>query len=191
MRQTVPAASAPLPMDAYRYRMHSPPFDGTAPMKTMLAALLTSTVLLAAGARAEPAAASPLVGRWTLDVATLPMPPEARPKSVTLAFTQPDEGTWDTRIEILDPDRNRMDSGATLSLDGTPGKVTGSYWADVATARMPAPNVVVIQLAYQGTPSSTRVYSVTADGGTLTETKAFFDRDGTPKLQTTTFTRLP
>lgn len=160
-------------------------------MKTMLAALLTSTVLLAAGVRAEPAATSPLVGRWALDIASLPMPPEARPKSVTLAFTQPDAGTWDTRIEILAPDGGRMDSGATLPLDGTPGKVTGSYWADLATATMPAPNVVVIQLAYQGTPSSTRIYSVAQDGDTLTETKAFFGQDGTPKLQTTTFTRLP
>lgn len=159
-------------------------------MKTMLAALLTSTVLLAADARAE-TAASPLVGRWALDIASLPMPPEARPKSVTLAFAQPDAATWSTQIEIVDPNGGRMDSGATLPLDGTPGKVTGSYWADLATAKMPAPNVVVIQLAYQGTPSSTRIYSVAEDGDTLTETKAFFGQDGTPKLQTTTFTRLP
>ena len=52
-------------------------------------------------------------------------------------------------------------------------------------------DVVVLQLAYLGTPSSTRIYSVTEDGSTLTETKAAFHKDGTPFLQTTTFKRLP
>jgi hypothetical protein len=156
-------------------------------MKTMAAALMTVLALHVAPAFA----ASPLVGRWALDIASLPMPPEARPKSVTLAFAQPDEGTWRTDIEIVAPDGGRMDSAATLTLDGTPGKVTGSYWADVGTAKMPAPNVVVVQLAYQGTPSSTRIYSVSVDGATLTETKAFFGKDGQPILQTTTFKRLP
>jgi hypothetical protein len=156
-------------------------------MKTMFVALLTALVLQATPATAG----SPLVGRWALDLATLPMPPEARPQRVTMEFAQPDAGTWRTHIEIVDPNGGRMESDATLALDGTPGSITGSYWADVGTAKMPAPNVVVLQLAYQGTPSSTRIYSVTEDGSTLTETKAAFRKDGTPFLQTTTFTRLP
>lgn len=156
-------------------------------MKTLSTLLLTALLLHAASAFA----ASPLVGRWALDIASLPMPPDARPKSVTLTFAQPDAGTWQTDIQIVAPDGGKMDSAATLALDGTPGKVTGSYWADVGTAKMPAPNVVVVQLAYQGTPSSTRIYSVSADGATLTETKAFFSKDGQPVLQTTTFKRLP
>lgn len=156
-------------------------------MKTMVAALVVAFALHVVPA----VAASPLVGRWALDIASLPMPPDARPKSVTLTFAQPDAGTWKTDIEIIAPDGGKMDSAATLSLDGTPGKVTGSYWADVGAAKMPAPNVVVVQLAYQGTPSSTRIYSVSDDGATLTETKAFFSKDGQPMLQTTTFKRLP
>lgn len=156
-------------------------------MKTMVAALLVAFALHVVPA----VAASPVVGRWALDIASLPMPPDARPKSVTLTFAQPDSGTWQTDIEIVAPDGGRMDAAATLPLDGTPGKVTGSYWADVGTAKMPAPNVVVVQLAYQGTPSSTRIYSVSDDGATLTETKAFFSKDSQPMLQTTTFKRLP
>ena len=63
-------------------------------MKTLFAALVALLAL-----HATPVfAASPLVGRWALDIASLPMPPEARPKSVTLAFAQPDEGTWRTDI---------------------------------------------------------------------------------------------
>lgn len=156
-------------------------------MKTLSTLLLTALLL-----HAVPVfAASPLVGRWALDIASLSMPPDARPKSVTLTFAQPDAGTWKTDIEIIAPDGGKMDSAATLALDGTPGRVTGSYWADVGTAKMPASNVVVVQLAYQGTPSSTRIYSVSADGATLTETKAFFSKDGQPMLQTTMFKRLP
>ncbi|MEZ0471504.1 hypothetical protein [Luteimonas salinilitoris] len=84
-----------------------------------------------------------------------------------------------------------MHAEATLPLDGTPGPVTGNYWADVSAMKMPAPNVLVMQLVDHGTPASTRIYSVTGDGGTLTETKAFFNKDGNPILQTTTFTRVP
>src|SRR5690606_25690214 len=94
-------------------------------MKTLFTALVALLALHAAPAFA----ASPLVGRWALDIASLPMPPEARPKSVTLTFAQPDDGTWQTGIEIIAPDGGKMDSAATLALDGTPGKVTGSYWA--------------------------------------------------------------
>ena len=156
-------------------------------MKTKSLALLALLALHAA----PTFAASPLIGRWALDVAALPMPPEARPRSVTMEFSQPGDGLWSTHIEIVDPNGGTMDSDATLALDGTPGRITGSYWADVGTARMPAPNVVVLQLAYQGTPSSTRIYSVTEDGSTLTETKAAFHKDGTPFLQTTMFKRMP
>lgn len=48
-----------------------------------------------------------------------------------------------------------------------------------------------MQLADHGTPSSTRIYSVTSDGRRLTETKAFFGKDGSPILHTTIFTRVP
>ncbi|WP_149194518.1 LuxR family transcriptional regulator [Luteimonas suaedae] len=160
-------------------------------MKTMLAGLLAAIVPQAVPAFAESPAASPLAGRWAIDVATLPMPPEARPKSVILDFHDAGGGKWSTRIEIVDHDGGKMHAEATLPLDGTPGPVTGNYWADVSAMKMPAPNVLVVQLVDHGTPASTRVYSVTGDGGTLTETKAFFGKDGRPILQTTTFTRVP
>lgn len=160
-------------------------------MKTMFAALLTVVLLQAAPAFAESPAVSPLVGRWTIDVATLPMPPEARPKSVTLDFHDPGGGKWATRVEIVHQNGDKMHAEATLPLDGTPGPITGNYWADVSAMKMPAPNVLVMQLADHGTPASTRIYSVTGDGATLTETKALFGKGGSPILQTITFTRVP
>lgn len=160
-------------------------------MKTMFAVLLTATVLQAAPAFADSPASSPLAGKWAIDVDTLPMPPEARPKSVTLEFHDHVDGKWDTRVNIVNPDGSNMHSEATLLLDGTPGPVTGDYWADVSAMKMPAANVLVLQLAYKGTPSSTRIYTVSEDGKTLTETKAFFSKEGSPMLQTTTFSRIP
>ncbi|MET0808482.1 MAG: LuxR family transcriptional regulator, partial [Pseudoxanthomonas sp.] len=129
-------------------------------------------------------------GRWAIDVAALPMPPEARPKRVTLEFQDAGDGKWTTEVEIVDQNGGRMHAQATLPLDGTPGPVTGNYWADVSAAKMPASNVLVMQLVDHGNPSSTRIYSVSEDGDTLTETKAFFSKDGSPILQTNLFHRV-
>lgn len=160
-------------------------------MKSMFAILLTAVALHAAPVLADSPVSSPLTGKWAIDVAKLPMPPEARPKSVTLEFSTQADGKWNTQVKIVNPDGSTMHSDATLPLDGTPGPVTGDYWADVSAMKMPVPNVLVLQLAYKGTPSSTRIYTVTGDGKTLTETKAFFSKEGSPMLQTTTFSRIP
>lgn len=157
-------------------------------MKTIIFALLTAALL--APAAAKPPPVSPLAGRWAIDVAALPMPPEARPKSVMLEFQDAGDGKWATEVEILDQNGGRMHAQATLPLDGTPGPVTGNYWADVSAAKMPASNVLVMQLVDHGNPSSTRIYSVSEDGDTLTETKAFFSKDGSPILQTNLFHRV-
>jgi len=161
-------------------------------MKTLIAALFTVVALQAMPAHAATVAdaTSPLVGRWALDVEHLPMPPQARPKSVTVEFRDPGAGQWSTHVEIIHRDGSRMHADSTLPLDGTPGKVAGNYWADVAAVKMPAPNVLVVQLVDHGAPASTRAYSVTGDNDTLTETKAFFTKDGTPVLQTTVFKRV-
>ena len=159
-------------------------------MKEIVVALLTAVMLQATPVFAAPTAESPLVGQWTLDVSTLPMPPEARPKSVNLDFRHVPGGKWATRVEIVERNDNRMHGESTLSLDGTPGRASGTYWVDVIAAKMPAPNVLVMQFVYEGIPRSTRVYSVSADGKVLTETEAYFKEDGTPVMRTALFTRL-
>ncbi len=160
-------------------------------MKTIFVASLVAAVLHIAPTHAGPATESPLVGHWTLDVATLPMPPEARPKSVSLDFGDAPDGKWNTRVEIVEQSGNKMHGESTLSLDGTPGQATGNYWVDVVAAKMPAPNVLVMQFVYQGIPRSTRVYSVSPDGKVLTETEAYAKEDGTPMLRTAFFNRAP
>ncbi|MDR6840591.1 hypothetical protein J2W94_000855 [Pseudoxanthomonas sacheonensis] len=160
-------------------------------MKAIFVALLAVVMLQVIPTFAAPTAESPLLGRWTLDIGTLPMPPEARPKSVTLDFRDAAGGKLTTRAEIVDQSDNKMHAESTLSLDGTPGRASGTYWVDVLAAKMPAPNVLVMQFVYEGIPRSTRVYSVSADGRVLTETEAYFKEDGTPVMRTAFFTRAP
>lgn len=160
-------------------------------MKAIFVALTATAALQIAPAFADSPAGSPLVGHWALDVASLPMPPEVRPKSVSLDFNDAPDGQWTTRVEIVEGSGNKMHSESTLALDGTPGRATGNYWVDVIAAKMPAPNVLVMQFVYQGIPRSTRVYSVSPDGKVLTETEAYFKEDGTPMMRTALFNRAP
>lgn len=155
------------------------------PFNTLLAFVLSTAL----PALAAPPAKSPLAGQWTLNVSALPMPPEARPKSVDLVFRDAPDGKWITQVEIVDQKDNKLSSESTLSLDGTPGRASGTYWVDVLAAKMPAPNVLVMQFVYKGIPRSTRVYSVSADGKSLTETEAYFKEDGTPVMRTALFSR--
>jgi len=133
-------------------------------------------------------AASPLAGRWTLDVASLPMPPEARPQSVRLVFADLPGGRWSSQVAIVEHSGNRLEATSTMQLDGTPAPATGTYPVDRVAGKMPAPGVLVMQFIYQDIPRSTRVYTVSADGNALTETEAYF-RDGQPVLRTAHFAR--
>lgn len=151
-------------------------------MNVMLAALLSTALTATPALAAAPAvpADSPLVGQWLL--------PEARPKRVDLVFAATPDGRWNERVQIVGQDDKIMHAESTLALDGTPGRASGTYWVDVLAAKMPAPNVLVMQFVYEGIPRSTRVYSVSADGNVMTETESYF-KDGTPVLRTALFKR--
>lgn len=163
-------------------------------MKALFVALLATTAAAAAvpaTVSAPSAGGSSLAGRWSLDVGSLPMPPPMRPKRVDLEFRAAADGMWKTHVEIVDQADKTLYSESTLSLDGTPGQASGTYWVDACAAKMPAPNVLVMQFAYKGAPTSTRVYSLSEDGRALTETEAYFKQDGTPAMRTAVFNRVP
>lgn len=157
----------------------------------MLAALLLAVGLAGTSFAAEPARRSPLVGRWSVDVARLPMPPQARPRSVTITFGEAPDGTWSTVVDIVDAGGNASHATGTVALDGTPSPVTGSAEADVAAMTMPQPNVLAMMLGKGGVPANTRVYAVAADGRTMVETANYFGSDGKPVMRTNYFTRMP
>lgn len=152
--------------------------------------LLAATLLCGSAAHAQPEAHSALPGTWAVDVSQLPMPPQMRPRSVTITFAQPDATHWAAKVVVVDGDGNQLLAEGNSLLDGTPAAVSGNLEADLAAATLPAPGVLVMQLSKGGVPGSTRVYTVSADGQRMTETAAYFTDDGKPVVRTHHFTRV-
>lgn len=143
-------------------------------------------------ARPQPAAAatrgSPLVGRWALDVARVPA--EERPKSVTISFSTAPDARWTTRVEIVNPDGNTLWAESTAALDAAPVPVSGNMpFIDSGSLRQPAPGTLVMTLGKDGAPVSTRVYTVSRDRKTMTET-IIWAGTAMPKLETNLFRRI-
>lgn len=133
---------------------------------------------------------SPLIGAWSVDIARLPVPRQARPKSVKITFSQAKAGGLTMRVDVTDSAGNLIFAESTSALDGTAVSVQGNLEADTAASTMPLPGVLVTQLARSGAPTSTRVYAVAADGKTMTETATFTAPDGKPALRTNYFSRV-
>jgi hypothetical protein len=149
-------------------------------MKILFAILLTAFSMPSASVLASSPSASPLIGSWAVDVSRLPIPPQARPKSVTITFADASGGAWTTHVDIVDAGRAESHAVGTATLDGKPTPVTGSVEADIAAVEMPVPNVLVLSLSKGGTPASTRIYAVAADGKTMIETVVYFWDRGQP-----------
>ena len=81
----------------------------------------------------------PLVGTWSLDVSRIP--PNERPRSVTLDFRVSADQVWTGQSEIIAGDGSRQHAEATGPADGTPAPVTGNMtFADKVSMRQPAPS---------------------------------------------------
>lgn len=145
----------------------------------------------AARPHTAPAAAahtSPLVGRWALDVARVPA--EERPRSVTISFSIAPDQRWTTQVEIVNPDGATLHAESTAALDAAPVSVTGNMgFIDSASLRQPAPGTLVMTLGKDSAPVSTRVYTVSRDRRSMTET-IIWAGTAMPKLETNTFHRI-
>jgi DNA-binding CsgD family transcriptional regulator len=129
----------------------------------------------------------PLVGRWALD--TTRLPPDGRPRSVTLDFRVSDDQVWTGRSDIVAADGSRQHAQATGPADGVPVPVAGNMaFADRVSMRQPAPNTLVLTFTKDGAPVSTRVYTVEDDGNSMKET-IVWAHDVTPRRVTTYFNR--
>lgn len=155
--------------------------------------LVTATNPLERSESAHPAtlvaaAPSPLVGRWSLDVAQIP---EAeRPRAVTIAFSEASGGRWNTVVEIVAPDGSQMEARSTATLDGVAVPVAGSMgFLDSISLRQPESGTLVMTLSKDGQRVSTRVYTVAKDGKSMSET-IVWAAEGMPDIVTTTFTRM-
>lgn len=152
-------------------------------------AILTQAPESGAPPAAEvPAAASPLAGRWSLDVGKIPE--DERPVAVTIAFAPRPDGRWHTVVAIETPDGALRKAESIAALDGVAVPVTGSMAEiDSVSLRQPEPGTLVMTLGKQGQRTSTRVYTVAKDGKSMTET-IVWSVGGMPDIVTTTFNRV-
>lgn len=159
-------------------------------MKALVATVLIAGVIQVAPVLARSSIASPLLGSWAVDVSRLPIPPAARPKRVTFTFSDAGGGKWTTQVDIVDASGAASHATSTADLDGTPAPITNSTEADTVALKLPAPNVLVMDLVKGGIPASTRVYTAAADSKTLIETASYAGGNGQPMMRTNYFTRI-
>jgi DNA-binding CsgD family transcriptional regulator len=137
---------------------------------------------------AQAAAAAPLAGKWSLDVARLPE--NERPLSVTITFTPQADGRMHTLVWIANRDGGTIKAESTAATDGVPVPVGGNFAEiDSVALRQPAPDTLVMTLAKGSERFSTRVYTVAKDGKTMTETIVWAN-GAMPEPRTTTFNRV-
>ena len=154
----------------------------------MLASPGSQQAAQAPDAYSSAAAASPLVGKWSLDTARIPA--NERPRSVTIAFDVSPDQQWTTRVEIVSPDGSQMTASSTAKLDGVAVPISGNIPIyDAATLRQPAPNTLVMTLGKNGRQVATRVYTIAKDGKSMTETIVWADKS-MPEMETTYFNRV-
>lgn len=138
-------------------------------------------------ATAEAAANHPLHGQWLLD--NMRVPAAERPDRVTISFRMTPAQKWTTFVEIIDRDGTARHAASTAAADGIPVPVTGNMpFIDTVSLRQPNANTLVMNLAKDGAPVSSRVYAVSADGTTMTET-IIWAGTAIPGLETNIFRR--
>jgi hypothetical protein len=159
-------------------------------MKRIAIVLLASTAFALNALAGGPTKSAALFGSWSVDVGRLAMPAAQRPKSVTITFTDEGEARLGMSVEVVDPSGGRLEAVGVTPLDGTPTPVKSNFEADVSATFMPRPDVLILQLAKNGHPASTRIYSVSADGRSMIETVAYFGAEGQPVLRRNYFSRV-
>jgi DNA-binding CsgD family transcriptional regulator len=163
------------------------------PIVAALGLVLVSTDSAPQAAAPHPAQAaapqpSPLAGRWSLDV--MRIPEDERPQRVTIEFRVSPDQKWTTHVEIVGPDGSNMQADSTAAADGSPVAISGTMpFIDSVSLRQPSADTLVMTLGKNGTPVSTRVYTVGKDRKTMTET-IIWASTGIPKLETTYFNRV-
>lgn len=133
---------------------------------------------------------SPLLGRWALDLEQSDIPPEARPQSVTITYSDAGAGKWHTDVAIVGREGGKIAATTTYPLDGTLAPGTGYPNVDSLAVKVPRPTVMVIAFYKAGVPRSTRTYVVSPDGKTMLENIVWLGDNGKPEIATNQFRRV-
>lgn len=155
--------------------------------------VMATTNSLPSAAPKQPAQAaatskSPLAGTWSLNVERIPA--EERPARVSIQFREASDGKWVVHVEMVGPDGTSRYADSIAATDGVPVPISGNMdFIDSVSLRQPGPNTLVMTLGKQGAPVSTRVYTVSKDRKSMTETIIWASQD-IPQLETTYFNRV-
>lgn len=134
--------------------------------------------------------ASPLLGSWSLDTSQMDVPFAYRPKSVIITFADLGGDKWSTRVTITDKEGGVRDMTSAYQRTGAAVPIEGDQMeADTVAVVTPANNVMVLALAKDKHPASTRIYVVSADGQSMTEQAVNWGGDGVPVIRTNHFKR--
>ena len=155
----------------------------------MLLGLMVSLVQGTVSVAAEPAA--PLLGTWSLDLEHSQIPPDQRPKSVNITYSDVGGGKWNSKVDVIGSSGGEIHATGTYPLDGSPAPSTGYNNVDTVAAKVSAPNVLVMAFYKEGMPRTTRTYTVSADGKTMSETIVWLNINGKPEITTNQFNRVP
>lgn len=151
----------------------------------VLAVLIACLLLPSSPGVASAPPAPAFAGTWTLDLASMAIPPEARPASVTVTFAPEADDGWRTSFVITARDGGERRMVSREKLDGVAVPIVGDRMeADSAALSSPAPDVLIMGLSKDGRPGSVRVYTVASDGQTMTESAANVGDDGKPIIRT-------
>ena len=149
--------------------------------------IMIASGCLALSATAQAAPNSPLLGSWALDLQHSQIPVDQRPKSVTMTYKTAAAGKWTTDVAIVGSNDAKINATGTYPLDGTPAPSTGYHNVDTVAAKVPAPNVLVMAFYKEGMPRTTRTYTVSRDGKTMSETIVWLNLNGKPEITTNQF----
>jgi hypothetical protein len=157
----------------------------------MLLVLLAFTLSSGLSAQTSDNVADPLMADWALDLAAMAVPPEMRPRSVTISFADIGGGRVRATVLIVAPDHSERRMTGDYGRDGVSAPIQGDQLeADRAAIRTPSANVLVMAMAIGQRPASTRVYVVAPDGQSMSEQAVSYDDDGTPVIRNNRFTRI-
>jgi hypothetical protein len=152
--------------------------------------ILICAIVIAQPAAAATSAKSPFLGTWSVDVAKLPLPPAQRPKGVTMTFSEASGGKWTTTVDIVALDGSVSHSVSTYALDGTPAPINDNGEYDHVAITTPLPNVLIMALSKEGTPGTTRVFTILPDANTDVETHVYETADGPLSMKTAVWKRV-
>lgn len=163
-------------------------------MKIVLPLMMFAGLSLAGSVSAQPVAgdlASPLLGSWALDISQMPVPAEARPKAVTITFSDAGAGKWATRVIIVGNDAIERDTTSAYERNGSAVPIEGDQLeADTVAVATPTPKIMVMAMAKDRHPASTRVYTVSDDGNIMVEEAVTYNDSGMPVIRTNRFSRI-